>query len=71
MLAIHAYHGSTGVPGDLAGVLAWLSTGQVTDQCWKCSNILVDGWMDSDFDDSSWTNPDTVMTFFNYLNMSR
>ena len=38
------------------GILASTSTGVVTDDTWKCTANLEDGWSTCSFDDSHWLN---------------
>ena len=48
---IAIYGRNTGGP---KGILASTTTGIVTDGSWRCSNELMDGWMNPGFDDTAW-----------------
>lgn len=50
-----AVHGSNGPAGDVAGILASTDDNYIlTNSSWKCSNVSQIGWVEIDFDDSTW-----------------
>ena len=55
VLAIECFN--TGGP---FGIIGSTNDGMLTDDSWKCSGEMQDGWMNPDFDDSSWETAQVI-----------
>ena len=51
-----------------AGIGVHVSTGDTTDETWKCTNTLETGWYYIDFDDSNWKPPEIISSSNNQGN---